>query len=72
MPRKTVDNYKLNYRLRIDQYIEDANMKTQVNYSAIQRFIKMGPSIPDADSKTLAQMDETKEIMNKIMKKYID
>jgi meckelin len=70
MPAKMIDDYKKNFLTPVTTQIQAANSLKQANYSAIQKTLNTGNTIPS--NIKMSELDLTKELMNKIMKKYID
>ena len=50
--------------------IEVQNQSNRVNYGELQRAMSSGPALPNGIP--MSDLDQTKELMNKIMKKYIE
>ena len=50
--------------------IEQQNQLNQRNYNELQKNISFGPALPE--NVNMKELDHTKELMNKIMKKYVD
>ena len=65
-----ITNYRNNYLNPVVNQIDQTNRKKNVNYNALQRAISQDSALPEKINMT--ELDLTKELMNKIMKKYID
>lgn len=65
-----IDDYKKNFLIPVMTEIDATIQKKQTNYNALQKAISSGPALPEKVN--MSDLETTKELMNKIMKKYID
>jgi len=70
LPNKMIDDYKRNYWAPVRASLDNQNGINRVNYSELQRAMSSGPALPNG--LPMSDLDQTKELMNKIMKKYIE
>lgn len=70
LPDQIIDSYRKNFLTPVINDIDKSIRLKHVNYNALQRTISNNPAIPENINMT--ELDQTKELMNKIMKKYID
>ena len=69
-----IDDYRKNYLAPVNNAILKGNEIAMRNYSGINRALAAGPALPLELHKDgiMAEMEVTKELMNKVMKKYIE
>jgi|TARA_B110000285_G_scaffold216633_1_gene264117 meckelin len=70
LPNKMIDDYRKNFLAPVMTAIETQNQAARVNYGELQRAMSSGPALPNGLA--MSDLDQTKELMNKIMKKYIE
>lgn len=70
LPSRMIDDYRKNYLAPVNKAILDGQVNQQTNYNGLQRALAQGPALPK--DLVMSDMDQTKELMNKVMKKYIE
>lgn len=70
LPNKMIEDYRKNFLAPVMTAIETRNQSNRVNYGELQRAMSSGPALPPGLA--MSELDQTKELMNKIMKKYIE
>ena len=70
LPNQMIDDYKKNFLTPVITQIDYQVQQNSRNYSDIQRAISTHAAIPTGVN--FSKLDETKEFMNKMLKKYIE
>lgn len=65
-----IDDYRKHFLAPVVTAIGTRNQSNRVNYGELQRALSSGPALPNG--LPMSELDQTKELMNKIMKKYVE